>query len=279
MPQVRMWSQRLLLVVAATCSAYPRSVPGLFSVEETERIVALFDGSEPSRDVRDDFQVRRTNRWLGGAALAAGAFDWVMAKILAADDSWGGARWADVSSFLAERVEFVLLHEFAAADGFGWHVDATPNDVLDDKHRFLNVNVVLSDPGDYDGGALQVGATNVSLGRGDLHVYRASTPHRVYEVTRGVRRTLVVATKFGGDRFGLRDGPRGRRPFDATSTDRTLRPRFESDEFVPNLSSQDDVDFFAQATTSARGSGSSRARSTRGSATARSSTSTSATGS
>ncbi|KAH8094081.1 hypothetical protein JL720_4070 [Aureococcus anophagefferens] len=70
-----------------------------------------------------------------------------MAKILAADDSWGGARWADVSSFLAERVEFVLLHEFAAADGFGWHVDATPNDVLDDKHRFLNVNVVLSDPG------------------------------------------------------------------------------------------------------------------------------------
>ena len=274
-----MWSQRLLLVFAATCSAYPRSVPGLFSVEETERIVALFDDSEPSRDVRDDFQVRRTNRWLGGAALAAGAFDWVMAKILAADDSWGGARWADVASFLAERVEFVLLHEFAAADGFGWHVDATPNDVLDDKHRFLNVNVVLSDPGDYDGGALQVGATNVSLGRGDLHVYRASTPHRVYEITRGVRRTLVVATKFGGDRFGLRDGPRGRRPFDPTSTDRTLRPRFESDEFVPNLSSQDDVDFLAQATTSARGSGSSRARSTRGSATARSSTSTSATGS
>ena len=150
-----------------------------------------------------------------------------MAKILAADDSWGGARWADVSSFLEERVEFVLLHEFAAADGFGWHVDATPNDVLDDKHRFLNVNVVLSDPGDYDGGALQVGATNVSLGRGDLHVYRASTPHRVYEITRGVRRTLVVATKFGGDRFGLRDGPRGRRPFDPTSADRTLRPRFE----------------------------------------------------
>ena len=109
-PISNMWSQRLLLVVAATCAAYPRSVPGLFSVEETERIVALFDDSEPSRDVRDDFQVRRTNRWLGGAALAAGAFDWVMAKILAADDSWGGARWADVSSFLAERVEFVLLH-------------------------------------------------------------------------------------------------------------------------------------------------------------------------
>ncbi|KAH8045745.1 hypothetical protein JL720_16587 [Aureococcus anophagefferens] len=191
-----MWSQRLLLVVAATCSAYPRSVPGLFSVEETERIVALFDGSEPSRMCGTTS--RCAARTAGSAARpAAGAFDWVMAKILAADDSWGGALGRRVVVPRGAR-RIVLLHEFAAADGFGWHVDATPNDVLDDKHRFLNVNVVLSDPGDYDGGALQVGATNVSLGRGDLHVYRASTRIARGAVATSQRARPSAITAFDG---------------------------------------------------------------------------------
>ena len=194
----RLWVTAVLSLVSSCVAAYPRSVPGLFSAEETVRIEALFEDATPEVDVREDVKVSRTNRWLSGAALASGRFDWVATKILAADDSWDGANPFDPGGWLRSRVEFVLLHEFKAGDYFSWHVDATPNDVLGEHGhgdtRFLNVNVLLRDPSDFDGGALQVGATNVSLGRGDLHVYRASTPHRVHPITRGVRRTLVVAT-------------------------------------------------------------------------------------
>jgi len=43
--------------------------------------------------------------------------------------------------------------------------------------------------------ALQVGDANASLARGALHAYPASLPHKVYDLTRGARRTLVVATR------------------------------------------------------------------------------------
>ena len=81
----------------------------------------------------------------------------------------------------------VQFAETSSGGGYDWHADVGYRGST--AKRRLSATVQLSKPGDYDGGALQVGATNVSLGRGDLHVYRASTPHRVYEVTRGVRRT------------------------------------------------------------------------------------------
>ena len=98
----------------------------------------------------------------------------------------------DAAAFLERHVEFVLLHEFREGDFFDWHVDSKPDD---GKMRTQNVNVVLSSADDFEGGALQVGSANASLQLGDLHAYPAALPHKVHDITKGRRYTLVVATR------------------------------------------------------------------------------------
>ena len=98
-------------------------------------------------------------------------FRWIVERVLArlpATDARWGFSATDAAEFLEKHVDFVLLHEFRDGDFFDWHVDAHPDD---GTGRTLNVNVVLSDPGAFGGGALQVGGANASLGRGDLHAY------------------------------------------------------------------------------------------------------------
>lgn len=100
------------------------------------------------------------------------------------------------ASDFAAVVDFVLLHEFNDGDFFDWHVDTKPND---GTGRTVNVNVMLSDPTDYDGGELEVGTHRAKSGKGDLTFYPASLPHRVEDVTRGTRHTLVINVRVGDE--------------------------------------------------------------------------------
>jgi PKHD-type hydroxylase len=73
------------------------------------------------------------------------------------------------------------------------HVDQA---LMGGRRTDLSVTIFLSEPADYDGGALVVGAgTNerrYRLAAGDGVLYPSSTLHRVEEVTRGARLAVVL---------------------------------------------------------------------------------------
>ncbi|KAJ1479222.1 hypothetical protein T484DRAFT_1815097, partial [Baffinella frigidus] len=105
----------------------------------------------------------------------------------------GDAPWGFDIDLLAPQtfrshVEFDLLHEFQKGYFFDFHIDAKPND---NTQRSINVNVMLSPREDYTGGGLQVGAAQINAEQGDLYFYPAAFPHKVHDVTGGVRHTLV----------------------------------------------------------------------------------------
>ena len=131
--------------------------------------------------------ISRRNRWLPRDKWDS--VRWVIARIL---KRLPELPQMDAEQFLERHVEFVLLHEFREGDFFDWHVDSKPDD---GKMRTQNVNVVLSSATDFEGGALQVGSANASLQLGDLHAYPAALPHKVHDITKGRRYTLVVATR------------------------------------------------------------------------------------
>ena len=68
--------------------------------------------------------------------------------------------------------------------------------VIFDQRR-ISVSVELSEPGDYDGGVLEIApAVGVprTLPRGGARLFRSRMIHRVTPVTRGVRDALVAWT-------------------------------------------------------------------------------------
>ena len=131
--------------------------------------------------------ISRRNRWLPRDKWYL--FKWVVERML---KRLPELPQMDAEQFLERHVEFILLHEFREGDFFDWHVDSKPDD---GKMRTQNVNVVLSSADDFEGGALQVGSANASLQLGDLHAYPAALPHKVHDITKGRRYTLVVATR------------------------------------------------------------------------------------
>ena len=174
---------------ARACKEEPSltSVPKAFDRDECARILALFEEANEEVDRRDAMGISRRNRWLPRDKWPL--FNWVVERML---KRLPELPQMDAELFLERHVEFVLLHEFREGDFFDWHVDSKPDD---GKMRTQNVNVVLSSATDFEGGALQVGSANASLQLGDLHAYPAALPHKVHDITKGRRYTLVVATR------------------------------------------------------------------------------------
>ncbi|KAJ1619447.1 hypothetical protein T492DRAFT_1085198 [Pavlovales sp. CCMP2436] len=175
-------------------SVFPRA----FSREECERITQHFAAKRVERDVRIAASVSRTNYW--DHTPGSGEYDWIYERILtllAAREPLSKALWGRFDPLalrtpaeLAGGVEFVLLHEFKTGDFFDWHVDTNPGDKTG---RTLNINIMLSPPDAYDGGELSVGTELLRAGQGDLSIYPASLPHRVADVSGGLRHTFVIA--------------------------------------------------------------------------------------
>lgn len=58
--------------------------------------------------------------------------------------------------------------------------------------RVLSVSVQLTPQNDYDGGSLQIGMLNMSKVQGSAVVFPSYQVHKVYPVTRGLRKSLVA---------------------------------------------------------------------------------------
>jgi hypothetical protein len=205
------WRARSVLAVltmAAQASAQLLMLQrNAFSTAECEDIVRAFEMMDQEQDNRQNpllpgmtgsFDVSRANRY--ATATMNDAVRSIIARLLSSaslnqtfsEHTPPGATAS--ASIFQEMIDFTLLHEFRAdthTKGFDWHVDSKPGDRTG---RTLNVNVMLSAPGqDFDGGELQVGESVVAPSLGDAYVYPAALPHRVSPLERGVRHTLVIA--------------------------------------------------------------------------------------
>jgi PKHD-type hydroxylase len=99
-----------------------------------------------------------------------------------------------ISAALPSRIYPPRFNRYAGGGAYGAHVDSAlmriPRTDLAMRSD-LSATLFLSEPGDYDGGELEIegafGAQAVKLTAGDLILYPASSLHRVTPVTRGER--------------------------------------------------------------------------------------------
>jgi hypothetical protein len=169
-----------------------------FTQSECDAIISLYTSQlERVEDTREADNVSRINRFdVDKKLLQKGDLDWILDRVsskLPLDNGAIDKNQRSISTIeeLKESIDFTLLHEFQPGMFFGLHVDTKPND---GTYRTYNVNIMLSDPSSYKGGALQMGDKRLeSLQKGDLYVYPASLPHAVHELEGGLRYTYVMA--------------------------------------------------------------------------------------
>eukprot|EP00746_Dinoflagellata_sp_MGD_P065121 gnl/MRDRNA2_/MRDRNA2_27137_c0_seq1.p1 gnl/MRDRNA2_/MRDRNA2_27137_c0~~gnl/MRDRNA2_/MRDRNA2_27137_c0_seq1.p1 ORF type:complete len:586 (+),score=103.67 gnl/MRDRNA2_/MRDRNA2_27137_c0_seq1:110-1867(+) len=87
---------------------------------------------------------------------------------------------------------------------YDWHVD-NPIEVGQNRGRVLSVSLQLSDPDDYEGGGLAVGARLVPRGVGDVVVFPSYMAHRVFPVSSGARLAIVTWVMGRTDGRGFRE--------------------------------------------------------------------------
>ncbi|SFP76891.1 2OG-Fe(II) oxygenase [Tranquillimonas alkanivorans] len=170
------------------------SIASAFTPDECRRIVAHSDAA-PAADARlvgatrDHGQRRADLVWLDDIPEAA----WVMDRII---DVVREAN-RDVFGFdLTEFAESPQVARYGAErEGhFDWHSDVGEGALA--AKRKLTMVVQLSEPADYEGGALQVmpSAHVVEAGRalGTATLFPSFLLHRVTPVTRGARHSLTI---------------------------------------------------------------------------------------
>lgn len=163
-----------------------RFYPKAFTKAETSAIIKLMKTLPVEIDERVDKSVNRTNYFDKGPAITSpeSKYSWIFERIrslYAPNES--------MEKFVS-RIDFILLHEFEQSGFFDWHIDTKPGD---GTLREDNINVMLSDRAEYEGGILTVGGDNVEADRGDCYAYPASFPHKVGDITGGIRHTFIIA--------------------------------------------------------------------------------------
>lgn len=99
-----------------------------------------------------------------------------------------------ISAALPSKIYPPRFNRYADGGTYGAHVDSalmrTPRGNLTVRSD-LSATLFLSEPGEYDGGELEVegvfGVQSVKLAAGDMVLYPSSSLHRVTPVTRGAR--------------------------------------------------------------------------------------------
>jgi len=99
-----------------------------------------------------------------------------------------------ISAALPRKIYPPKFNRYAHGGHYGTHVDSALLHMPGTGAYLrsdLSATLFLAEPGDYDGGALEIegelGAQSVKLAAGDLVLYPSSSLHRVTPVTRGAR--------------------------------------------------------------------------------------------
>tara|TARA_Y100001963_G_scaffold105363_1_gene145465 strand:- start:256 stop:744 length:489 start_codon:yes stop_codon:yes gene_type:complete len=99
----------------------------------------------------------------------------------------------ELSNLDDDSIKYKVYNE---GEGQSWHVDAKPLEDDEDKVRKLSFTVQLSDVDDYEGGNVQFldeggKKYNVPRQRGVVILFDSTARHRVTQVTKGKRKSLV----------------------------------------------------------------------------------------
>ena len=99
---------------------------------------------------------------------------------------------------ITEQAQFT---EYPVGGFYDWHMDCDINMQHEPPVRKISMTLLLSDPSEFEGGHLELGAPNkyAELKQGHAICFASFINHRVQPVTKGVRRSLVVW--FGGKPF------------------------------------------------------------------------------
>lgn len=106
-------------------------------------------------------------------------------------------RSADLRVFAQPRtMARATVARYEPGMAYGWHVDEALFPSNPPIRSDLSCTVFLSEPGDYDGGELQVQLggqqLDYKLGAGDAILYPSTTIHQVAPVTRGARVVAIT---------------------------------------------------------------------------------------
>ena len=166
---------------------------GLFSAAECERLIALARGDglapAPIYGGADHVPPERVRRAQVSMQSRGEANAWLFDRL----DALFADAAAELGVAVAPMAEPVQILRYAPGDHFqAWHTDAGA-----DRHgdRLLSVSVELSEPGDHEGGDLEILPDLIgrarSLPRGGARIFFSRALHRVTPVRSGVRWALV----------------------------------------------------------------------------------------
>ena len=92
------------------------------------------------------------------------------------------------------------VSEYSKGQFYHWHTDSSIDMVKEPPVRKLSMTLLLNDPGEFEGGNLEIAGKNMShMKQGHAAIFASFLQHRVTPVTKGVRKSLVVW--FGGEPF------------------------------------------------------------------------------
>jgi PKHD-type hydroxylase len=170
--------------------------PDAFTPAECEAIVDLATarGLEPATvlGAHGDEVVGERRRASRCEVARDAASEWIFAR-LDALFAQAAERFGLVADPVFEPVQVV---RYGPGDHFRtWHTDAGLDRIAE---RQVSLSVELSDPGEHDGGTLEIAPATVgqarTLPRGGARLFPSRALHRVTPVTRGERWALVAWT-------------------------------------------------------------------------------------
>jgi PKHD-type hydroxylase len=171
------------------------AIADAFGDAECDRIIALADeaptGPGPLYGSAERI-VDPARRDVRSSEVARADAPWLCARLDALFAEAAGQFGLPVGP-IGETIQILLYGEGGHFQM--WHTDAGADS---GERRRISMSVELSDPADYDGGALEVVPDLVgrprSLKRGGAHLFPSRALHRVVPVTRGRRWALVAWT-------------------------------------------------------------------------------------
>ena len=126
-------------------------------------------------------------------------WDWLYQNMIAWAEEANNELWHFDLVSAPENIQYTEY--YAHENGhYDWHQDIGPGE--QPSRRKVSITVQLSDAEEYDGGELQIttggdvsndwGAASCPKGRGVVVLFPSYMMHRVSEVTKGTRRSLVL---------------------------------------------------------------------------------------